>query len=125
MDLPIHWLVHHEHSASSVATLAKTETARGPTAMAGDVPGRLLRSAINANLSHSCCDVHECMFSVIISGLLCSLTDDSHVNATAPCMHAYALHAHALRSGLPSNVLHSTSNYIQWASQINVVIITK
>ena len=69
--------------SASVATLTKKETARGPTAMAGD----------NVNLSHSCCDVHECtcMFS-IISGLLCSLTDDSHVNATAPCMLCPLMH---------------------------------
>ena len=42
-----HWLEHHEHSASSVVTLTKTETAaqsRGPTgAMAGDVGARLLQ----------------------------------------------------------------------------------
>ena len=41
-----HWLGHHEHSASSVATLTKTETAaqsRGPTAVAGDVGARLLQ----------------------------------------------------------------------------------
>ena len=38
MDLPIDWLEHHEHSAFSVVTLTKTETARGPTAMAGDIP---------------------------------------------------------------------------------------
>ena len=45
MDLrvPIHWLEHREHSGSSVATLTKTETTRGPTAMAGDVPARLLQ----------------------------------------------------------------------------------
>ena len=34
--------------------------------MVGDVPARLLQ-LLNANLTHSCCDVHECMFSVIIS----------------------------------------------------------
>ena len=38
-----HWLEHHEHSASSVATFTKTETACGPTTMAGDVAARLLQ----------------------------------------------------------------------------------
>ena len=39
-----HWLEYHEHSASSVVTLVtKTVTARGPTAMAGDVAARLLQ----------------------------------------------------------------------------------
>ena len=48
-------------------TRTKTVTAHGPTAMAGDVAARLHASAINANLTHICCDVHECMFSAIIS----------------------------------------------------------
>ena len=34
---------HHEHSASSVATLTKTEIAYGPTAMASHIPARLLQ----------------------------------------------------------------------------------
>ena len=41
-----HWLEHHEHSASSVATLTKAETAaqsRVAPAMAGDVGARLLQ----------------------------------------------------------------------------------
>ena len=38
-----HWLEHHEHSASLVATLTKTGTVRGPTAMAGDVAARLFQ----------------------------------------------------------------------------------
>ena len=48
-----HWLEHHEPSSSSVATLTKTETARGPTCTTmagGDVAARLLQLAINANL---------------------------------------------------------------------------
>ena len=65
-----HWLEHHEHSASSVATLRgpKTVTARGPTAMPGravmPVAAGVPASAIKA---HSCCDLYECMFSAIIS----------------------------------------------------------
>ena len=39
-----HWLEHHEHSSSSVATLTKTEPARGPTCSyrhgRGDVPAK-------------------------------------------------------------------------------------
>ena len=47
----VHWLEHHEHSASSVAPMILGQD--GPTAMAGDVAA----SAINANLTHICCDV--------------------------------------------------------------------
>ena len=65
-----HWLEHHEHSASSVATLTKAETAaqsRGPTVAPWPVMLVLDCFTTNANLTHSCCDVHECMFSAIIS----------------------------------------------------------
>ena len=52
-----HWLEHHEHSFCLLGGDMETAAqSRGPTAMAGDH----CWSATNANLTHSCCDVHEC-----------------------------------------------------------------
>ena len=64
----------------------------------------------NANLTHSCCDVHECMFSAIISvayahNLPCHTVQSCECNCS---MHVLR-HAHALHSGSPPNVLHSPS----------------
>ena len=84
-----HWLEHHEHSASSVATLAdkgrdcgsESWTYRG--AMAGDVGARLLQ------LQTLTCLTVAVMYTSVCLGHnfcgLCSLPCHSHVNATAPC----------------------------------------
>ena len=84
-----HWLEHHEHSASSVATLTKAETAaqsRGPTVAPWpviDVGARLLQ------LQTLTCLTVAVMYTSVCLGHnfcgLCSLPCHSHVNATAPC----------------------------------------
>ena len=89
-----HWLEHHEHSSSS-ATLTKMDTARGPTRAAIAV----IASYWNANLTHSCCDVHECMFQECHNFCAhCPVTfwwqSMIHVNATAPCMSCMHMHMH-------------------------------
>ena len=103
-----HWLEHHDHSSSLVATLTKT-TVRGPSYMyrhgRGDVAATLLQLAINANLTHSCYDVHECMFQECHN--FCAHCPVTFWWQSCEC-NCY-LHAHALHSGSPSNVLHSTS----------------
>ena len=79
-----HWLEHHEHSASSVATLTKAETAaqsRGPTV--AHVGARLLQ------LQTLTCLTVAVMYTSVCLGHnfcgLCSLPCHSHVNATASC----------------------------------------
>ena len=67
-----------------------------------DLPARLLQR----------CEVHECIFSVIPSGVICvlklcyALPFWWHAHATALCTFSTCMYT---RSGSPHNVLHSTS----------------
>ena len=82
MDLPIYSLEHHKHSAS----LKRTETAHGPTAMAGDVPSRL----IVVVMCTSMCLVSLFLWPTVL--IARSHSDDSHVNSTVPCMSCTRMH---------------------------------